>query len=188
MAKLQALAVKLTVLQNYENEVNLVHHRLENQEWGRSGVMLWTGAQRRCIEQGRRAFRQDAAPLRLLIRGCQGSGKTLVLMRLAKEFVTAQKEGLFLIDVHPLYHRLVCELRQHVLSDDQMRGRVIIGCFVDFENTLIYEDEEEKADLKLMDRCWHRISPESVGVFCVDEMVLGEKSSAYKYSISIFSL
>lgn len=167
-AKLQTLAVKLTVLQNFENEVHLVHHKLENQEWGRSGVMLWTNAQRRCIEEGRQAFREQVGPLRLLIRGCQGSGKTLVLMRMAKEFVAAQKEGLFLIQLVPLYHRLKCELLQHISSNDQLAGRVIIGYFHTREGCIIYEDEE-KADLGILDR-WHVISPDSVGVFCSDEI------------------
>ena len=48
--KLENLMVKLTILQNLENETNLVHHKLENQQWGQPGVMLWTKAQRACIE------------------------------------------------------------------------------------------------------------------------------------------
>ena len=46
-----------------ENETNLVHHKLETQEWGKPGVMLWSEAQRACIEEGRKSFQEKKASL-----------------------------------------------------------------------------------------------------------------------------
>ena len=168
--KLKSLAIKLTVLQNFENQTNLVHHKLDNQEWGQFGVMLWTQAQKSCLDQGRLAFQDDARPLRLIIRGCQGSGKTLLLMRLAEEYVSSQKHGLFLICIGFWHHQLKSELLECVKKKTHMAGRVLIG------DCLMKEDQDEPTLLFEMvngedetESIYQPINISSVGAICYDE-------------------
>jgi hypothetical protein len=146
--KLEILVGKVTVFQSLENETNLVHHKIDHQEWGQTGVMLWSPAQKQCITMGRSAFRGEDEPLRLIIRGPQGSGKTLVSMRLAKEFVQGQEEGNVILHVDPSYSLLQKDLRDSVKKDKSMRGRVVIGTLLIMSDGVVYRvkgsDEEKR--------------------------------------------
>ena len=178
--KLKILVTKIALLQNMENETNLVHHKLEKQEDGKQGVMLWTEAQRACIELGKHAFSGQEKPLRLLIRGCQGSGKTLLLMRLAKEYIRTHEDGWLLIHVEDTFTGLIRDLKAAIDQDATMKRRVIAGTFN------VHPDKKDhiivRGDLNIIE-----IDFSKIGAICFDEMVqhLNSKSKSDEHIKSL---
>ena len=77
---LQGFAAKLFLLQNMKNKDFLIHNRLMKQEFGPEDICIWMPEQKQIIDEAREIFQNEDGPkFQWVIRGCMGSGKTLVL-------------------------------------------------------------------------------------------------------------
>ena len=56
------------------------------QEFGPEDICIWMPEQKQIIDEARAKF-QDGDRLEWMVQGCAGSGKTLILKQLVKEFL-----------------------------------------------------------------------------------------------------
>ena len=89
---MRKFASKLFLLQNLENEELLIHKRIDAQIWGPAGVCLWTKHQRKIIDEAKTAF-INGDQINWIVTGSFGTGKTLVMMQLARDFVNMNPVG-----------------------------------------------------------------------------------------------
>ena len=114
----QRFAAKLFLLQNMECESALIHKRIDSQEFGPAGFCIWTKEQSRIIHEARKAF-VEGEQIRWIIHGCFGSGKTLLLMQMARDFVRVNKGRVFiLIPPTRVYLKMRLEDALHFSSEN----------------------------------------------------------------------
>jgi primosomal protein N' len=75
---LKKLVSKVYVLQQMIDEKILLHQKLDEQYWGKIGVVMLTPKQKFILEKVRASLK-NKTPSHLIVRGCPGSGKTLLL-------------------------------------------------------------------------------------------------------------
>ena len=117
---------KLYILQDLVSDENLIHKRVDNQEFGPQGFIIWTSKQRAVLDAAKESFLQNK-PFFQSINGCFGSGKTMVLMQMARDFVNLNSEGQVLILLHPKLKNLRELLQQQVDNSETLHRRVKIG-------------------------------------------------------------
>ena len=124
---LQKFTAKLFLLQNMKNSDYLIHNRLVKQEFGQTEFCIWTPQQKQIIDEATYTFRCEGRPqIQWVIQGCYGSGKTLILMQLAKEFVESGREGNVFIHVAAWHGKLKARILQHI-TENGLESRVSVG-------------------------------------------------------------
>ena len=152
--QLEKFSAKLFLLQNMENKDFLIHDRLVKQQFGPDGFVVWTPDQHQLILEARKSFcTKDQKKMRWIIQGCPGSGKTLLLMQMAKEFVESSDEGNVFILILKEKERLTTLLREHVESIG-WTNRIFVGHEI---------DSVKYAKLVLFDEFWFH--PEGIRQF-----------------------
>ena len=113
---LRSFATRLFILQNLGNEEGLIHERVEKQEWGSKGCCIWTTKQRQILDEAKEAFFQKKE-IHWRISGCYGSGKTMVMMQIARDYIKYSKEGIVVFLVPPQLKILTEQLKSRSKED-----------------------------------------------------------------------
>ena len=124
---LHKFTAKLFLLQNMENEQNFTHQRIEKQEYGSEGVCIWTKSQRNILDQVNAAFLKNKQ-IKWVISGGYGSGKTLLLLQIARDFLKIYEgQGKVYICLPEDRSILSGQLRKKIASmDESCKNRIIV--------------------------------------------------------------
>ena len=124
---LQNFTAKLFLLQTMRNVDFLIHKRIVKQEFGPDEFCVWTPKQEQIINEAREIFERVERPMiQWLVQGCYGSGKTLLLMQLVKEFLKSGNKGNVFIRIGTSYERLESLIFSHI-SANGWEERVTVG-------------------------------------------------------------
>ena len=149
---------------------NLVHHKLDNQGWGKARCHALVKGSTILYRGGKKSFVRQDKPLRLILRGCQGSEKTLVIMRLAREFVLSNKKGHLIIILANRYEKLKKQLHTVVQQNELLNGRVLIGSYTaisSYDCLTRFLDEDEDPSLANLSSNMHIVNMQDVGAVCI---------------------